>query len=195
MLTHSKSYQFKVILQDVHPPIWRRFRISQSSTIQELALAILDSMQWFGINYFRFILEKSIFFPDYDEDGERSDTHEVYIKSIIDCQSIEFEYTLHDEVGDGWMHTVIFEGEVDDDCDTKGPKCLTGERACPPDDLKQCARGYEEFVSIVMDKNHPERDQTLYDNFVKDDFDSEVFCPNSVVFKKAGPPGTDLEYW
>ena len=190
-----KSYQFKVILQDVSPPIWRRLRISKTSTIHELALAIQDSMQWFGINYFRFILEKSILVPDFDDDGEMSDTHEIMIDSIIDCETIEFEYTLQYEVGDGWIHTIIFEGEFDDDCDLKGPKCLAGERACPPDDLKQCARGYDEFLRTVMDKTHPDRDLTLYKNFTKDDFDSEVFRLESVVFRKAGPPGTTLECW
>lgn len=189
------SYQFKIVLQDVSPPIWRRIRISKNSTIQELALAIMDSMQWFGVCYFRFILEKSILVPDYEGDGEVADTHKIMTSSFVGCTDIEFEYTLHDEDGDGWMHTILFEGEVEDDCDTGGPKCLGGERGCPPEDLKGCAKGYEEFLKVVMDKHHPERDQVLYNNFMKDDFDSEVFNKETVVFRKAGPPGTKLECW
>jgi hypothetical protein len=46
-----------------------------------------------------------------------------------------------------------------------------------------------------MDKDHPDRDRTLFFNFAKDDFDSEVFNIETVEFRKAGPKGTKLECW
>jgi len=187
------AYQFKITLQGIHPPIWRRIQVPTNSTLHEFALAILDSMQWFGISYFRFVVEKSILVPYYEGDDYMRDTHVTPMNCLIGCRDIEFEYTLPEDEGAGWMHTLEYEGEVS--TTYEGPRCMDGARGCPPDDLKGCARAYEDFLKIVMDPSHPERDATLYFNFAGPDFDSERFDINTVRFRRAGPPGTTLEYW
>ena len=41
---NDKVYQFKIQLQEVKPPVWRRIRVPASSTFWDLHVAIQDSM-------------------------------------------------------------------------------------------------------------------------------------------------------
>lgn len=188
------SYQFKVTLEGVQPPIWRRFKTPKGISLNDFAYIIQDVMQWFGLYYYRFIFEKSIMVPDYENDETPDDLLDIPLELVLDCQHIQFEYALDDDhEGKGWMHTIEFEGESSEEL-TK-PICLEGERGCPPDDLDGCAEAYDDFLKIVMDKTHPNRDWVLYNNFKDDTFDSEHFEPNKKRYRKGGPVGPNLEYW
>jgi len=62
--------------------------------------------------------------------------------------------------GDNWQHEIVLEkitpvGEV-----VKIPKCLGGERHCPPEDVGGIS-GYEKFLEIIFDPTHEE-----YDHYV-----------------------------
>jgi len=72
-------------------------------------------MQWFGVSYYRFILEKSILVPDFDGiDGidRMKDSMVTPMDCILGCKEIEYEYSLRENIGNGWMHTLEFEGAV-----------------------------------------------------------------------------------
>lgn len=189
-------YQFKVTLQGIEPPIWRRFQVPKNFTLHEFAFAIEDTMQWYGICLYRYILERSIIVPDYDAGDSMMLPFEIPLSSIINCREIEFEYNLVvEEPGTQWMHTIEFEGEVV--TQQEEPRCLEGERACPPENLKGCAKAYDDFLKIVMDKNNSVdlREETLYINFMNEDFDSEHFDVNKVRYRRATLPGMDVTYW
>lgn len=63
------------------------------------------------------------------------------------------------DFGDGWEHLIEVEDEVPA-AETGGviPRCLDGERACPPEDCGG-APGYQEILLALADATHPEHDE------------------------------------
>lgn len=187
------AYQFKVTLEDIEPPVWRRFQVPKTATMADFSFAIEDSMKWSGTLLHRFIVERSIPVPDYDN-GEWYDMlTEIPLQSLVH-NTLEYEYNIGDDLGTGWMLTIKFEGEVESDCEH--PVCLDGERCCPPESLKGYAKAYDEFLRIVMDEEHPDRDEVLYINHCEDTgFDPNVFDKQTVRYRKYVPCGAKKIYW
>ena len=61
------------------------------------------------------------------------------------------------DFGDNWQHYIEVESVIDD-YDKNYPVCLAGEGNAPPEDVGG-EYGYEEFLTIMADKKHPEHDQ------------------------------------
>ncbi len=59
------------------------------------------------------------------------------------------------DYGDGWSHYVLLEGILLKEHGVKYPKCIGGERACPPEDCGG-VDGYYQVLKILSDPNHPE---------------------------------------
>jgi Plasmid pRiA4b ORF-3-like protein len=69
---------------------------------------------------------------------------------------MRFDY----DFGDGWSHDIIVEAIEPANSDLEYPRCLTGKRACPPDDCGG-PRGYGELLAILTNPSHPEHDERL----------------------------------
>ncbi|MBT2699074.1 plasmid pRiA4b ORF-3 family protein [Bacillus sp. ISL-40] len=63
------------------------------------------------------------------------------------------------DFGDGWQHTIELE-RVIENFDLNYPICLDGEGADPPEDVGG-EPGYEAFLLIISDKNHPDYEHVL----------------------------------
>ncbi len=61
----------------------------------------------------------------------------------------------------------------------KYPRCLAGERACPPEDVGG-VMGYENFLSIIKDTKNKERKELL--TWAGGKFDAEKFDAAKVNF-------------
>lgn len=57
------------------------------------------------------------------------------------------------------------------------PVCITGKRACPPEDVGG-VWGYDDFLEAISNPKHPEHDEML--EWVGGDFDPERFNLNVV---------------
>ena len=204
-------HRFKVTLQGVEPPVWRRFVLPADGTFWDLGGALTDAMGWDGICVYAFYFEEGStdWWPDLDEAsfvGLRKELQTAFVADRLKIQSrFEFEYNIGDERRDGWMHVVEFEGEVSSDDESlsmqsKGSgwggllRCLGGEHTCPPEDVGWVA-GYarlrEELrkleasypVGEVVDQDERELLLMRY-RMVPEGFDPDaVFDPASVVFR------------
>ncbi len=82
------------------------------------------------------------------------------------------------DFGDGWEHLIEVEDELPVESVTDPlPRCLGGERACPPEDCGG-PYGYAEFLEAIRDPRHPEHDGSL--EWAGRDFDPEAFDPERV---------------
>ena len=85
----------------------------------------------------------------------------------MDCDII-FDYGFYevDDEVDAWIHKIEYEGVVDD---FKGNLsiCIDGKNACPPEDALS-SDGYKEFLKVVMDRDHPDREDCLVKHFLID---------------------------
>jgi hypothetical protein len=85
---------------------------------------------------------------------------------------IRYEY----DFGDGWIHRLTLEDILIQPLKlARQPRCLTGKRACPPEDCGGIP-GYEETLEIVANPAHPEHSEmrTWIGAFDPESFDLEA---------------------
>lgn len=160
-------YQFKTTICRIEPPIWRRIQVPARYSFWDLHVAIQDAMGWLDYHLHAFRLRpkhkrRSI------EIGIPTGEVSAYIEVIPGWETpitdhftepgqiIQYEY----DFGDSWYHEVLFEGILLRTKGDKYPKCLDGERACPPEDCGG-VDGYYQLVEILQDPNHAEHEEMV----------------------------------
>jgi len=83
------------------------------------------------------------------------------------------------DFGDGWTHRIELEQVTDAIPRKKYPKCIAGERACPPENVGGTS-GYNQFVKVMMDPSHEEYEE--YKMWYDCPFNPEIFIPEHVQF-------------
>jgi hypothetical protein len=76
------------------------------------------------------------------------------------------------DFGDSWEHELLVEKRLPLDEGKRYPVCLTGKRACPPEDCGG-VWGYVSFLAAIHDPKHPEHEEML--EWIGGEFDPEVF--------------------
>jgi hypothetical protein len=86
------------------------------------------------------------------------------------------------DFGDDWEHVLEFEQLVPADGGSY-PRCVGGASACPPEDVGG-THGYAEFLQVIRDLQHPEREAMLQwaGGWSGGTFDPHAFSPGSVTF-------------
>ena len=159
-------YQFKITLEGIDPPIWRRMLVPAKYNFWDFHVAIQDSMGWldYHLHGFRFrpkhkrkLIEIGIPGDNYD-DIEIIPGWEVLITDHFTDpgQKIVYEY----DFGDSWYHEILFEGILLKIKNAKYPKCIAGERACPPEDCGS-VDGYYRIIKILQDPTHNEHEEYI----------------------------------
>jgi len=97
------------------------------------------------------------------------------IGDVLHEEGMSFSYIY--DFGDDWTHTLTVEKILPLEGYAE-PKCLDGERACPPEDCGS-VQGYYELMKIRADKNHPEYSSRIIDR-LGEDYDPEEFSIDEV---------------
>lgn len=178
--------QFKIVLADVEPRVWRRIQVPGNYTFWDLHVAIPDAMGWedYHLHEFETVepttgAKVHVGIPDDDFPDERQTRPgwQVAVASHFQVKGTRGSY-LYD-FGDGWQHAVTFEGSHAREAGVRYPRCLAGARACPPEDVGGPG-GYENFLAAVADPDHEEHEDLL--GWVGGAFDPEQFAPGAVRF-------------
>jgi len=150
-------YQIKVVLLETDPPIWRRFVVPSSVTLHRLHLVLQDVMGWTNSHLYRFqIRTKEYAEPNPDNEFCELDfknSRRTKLGQLVTKNGDVFRYEY--DFGDGWDHMLLVEGILEYDHSARYPLCLTGERACPPEDCGG-THGYAELLEIIRDPDHEE---------------------------------------
>jgi hypothetical protein len=186
MLTRQSTktpviYQLKITLKDVRPPIWRRVEVHSSTTLELLHEIIQTTMGWTNSHMHQFTIhnvhmhqftihnvEYGTPQPEFDFDVE--DEALVKLSQVVTGEKFKFLYTY--DFGDGWDHEILVEKILLPHPDSHYPFCVTGKRACPPEDCGG-AWGYSDLLAAIQDPNHPKHEERL--EWVGDDFDPAAF--------------------
>lgn len=151
--------QFKIILQNITPSIWRRIQVSDQDSFWDLHVAIQDAMGWHDSHLHEFkvinpstLKEEYIGIPDEEDDHVHAVLAgwDLKVKDYMKLKTNQKFAYLYD-FGDSWNHLIEFEGEYEKQAN-KYPICLAGERACPPEDVGGIP-GFENFLSIIKIQN------------------------------------------
>ncbi len=82
----------------------------------------------------------------------------------------KFSYTY--DFGDNWDHSIQVEKVLDAEPGVHYPRCITGKRACPPED---CGGpwGYGDFLEAIQNPKHEQHKEMM--EWSGGEFDSEKF--------------------
>lgn len=168
-------YQLKIALRDIKPPIWRRVQTKDCS-LGKLHDIIQACMGWQECHLHLFEIAGEEFgdpeqWPkEFEEDKDTLDEHRTKLSQIAGHSIKKFSYVY--DMGDGWHHTIQIEKTLPTVAGVHYPRCITGKRACPPED---CGGpwGYGDFVAAINDPQH-ERHEELLD-WIGGEFDPEAF--------------------
>lgn len=174
----TKTYQLKITLSRVKPPVWRRIKINGQATFGDLHEVIQRVMGWENAHMFEFENPEYTISPASEEDDilgfggtEGIDMEEITVEEVLKRKGAKIKYTY--DFGDNWEHQILVEEiEKDNGVLLHGAICLNGKRNCPPED---CGGpwGYMEMIEAIQDPKHPEYEEFM--EWLGDDFDPEYF--------------------
>ncbi len=159
----TKIYQFKIILKHIKPEIWRRIQVKSDINLAEFHLFLNEAMGWYNSHLHQFIIEDNYYGMCDDDlvfelDYEIKDEEDYEIKDVItkEKQKILYEY----DFGDGWEHEVVLEKILDLEDGIEYPRCIAGEKACPPEDCGSYS-GYENICELMKNSDDSEYEEMI----------------------------------
>jgi hypothetical protein len=181
--------QFLVVLPRTDPLIWRRIQVPESYSFWDLHVAIQDAMGWKDYHLHEFVVVEPkstrivrIGIPDDEMPADRPTRAgwKVPIARYLTYGTDPVRYRY--DFGDDWEHVVEFEELLPADGGAY-PRCTGGAGACPPEDVGG-THGYAEFLQVIRDEQHPEREEMLQwaRGWAGGTFDPDVFFPDAVKF-------------
>jgi hypothetical protein len=169
------AYQFKVTLRDIHPPIWRRLQVWEDATLVQLHRVLQMVMGWEDYHRHEFRISGKIYgVPDLDDERKIIDVKRTRIHGVIQHVGTEFEYVY--DLGDYWQHDLLLEAIQQPDLDASYPRCIAGERTCPPEDVGGSG-GYENYLAALADPEHEEHEDMI---LWRGPFDPEAFSVEKI---------------
>ena len=183
----EQVYRFRVILQGSTPPIWRLIEVPGCYDFWNLHCAIQDAMGWQDrhLHHFRIVNPKTglkvrMVLDDEETEPRTPDLCYGWEELLADYftddnKTAEYEY----DFGAGWKHEVVLEGVYPRFAGVAYPRCLAGQRACPPEDCGG-VHGYDELLQALKDPKHPEHKGMK--RWVGKGFDPDWFHPGEVHF-------------
>ncbi len=171
----KQVYQLKVTLLDIKPPIWRRIQVTDDITLYNLDRILQTVMGWTDSHLHEFEVHGEFYGDAGAMEGDGVDERGVTLGGLIANEKEKFHYMY--DLGDCWEHEILVEKILPVEKDVRYPVCLTGKRACPPEDCGGTP-GYEELLRILSDPSDPEHDHMFA--WLPGDLDPERFDVESV---------------
>jgi len=185
-------YQFRIVLLEIAPAIWRSVEVPGTYSFWDLHVAIQDSMGWldYHLHCFRMtrpgtdnVMQIGIPYEDaFEGDEPILPGWDVPIASYFAHPGVAAKYEY--DFGDGWEHEVTLEAIRPRQKGLRCPRCLAGERACPPEDCGGVG-GYDNLLAVMHDPTHEEYVNTLR-WLGGERFASERFNATTVKFDHPG---------
>jgi len=127
--------------------------VREDITFKELHETIQVAMGWHNAHLYSFNLDGKFLGIPADDDDYLTDASSLKLTGNFDKENASLTYQY--DFGDSWDHQLLIEKVEPIKPKEKLPKCLDGERNCPPEDCGSFP-GYENLVEIMKDKKHPE---------------------------------------
>jgi hypothetical protein len=170
----TKIYTCKVTLQASDPPIWRRFQIPADVTLGDLHYTLQIVMGWTNSHLHMFEIGRERYtavYPDvFDDDEPLNEEEDVELREVIKRKGAKLRYEY--DFGDSWFHELRLEDVSAAQPGVRYPRCLEGERACPPEDCGGM-HGYYRMLDILKHPEHKEYE--TYREWLPEAFDPDLF--------------------
>lgn len=178
-----QAAQLKVTLDLEKHKVWRRIIVPANISFSNLHEVLQEVFGWKDYHLHEFYVYGNEKVFDNDQYINHSGYHKGGYKPCINlvsneeagaypndvpmkleagiklCEYIPSKIKYNYDFGDNWQHYIEIE-RVIDDYDKNYSICLEGEGNTPPEDVGG-ESGYEEFLELTADENHPEHQQTV----------------------------------
>jgi hypothetical protein len=164
----ESRYWLHVQLTGIEPPIWRTMVVPGAISLHTLHKMLQVVMGWENAHVYLFRLsinEKTTVYglpdPEWEGAGMRiRDSRRTKLDATVWAEWLQLTYEY--DLGDSWMHQIsieriehLAEEEVREDALWIMPRCLAGERACPPEDAGGIG-GYAGLLEALDNPKHSE---------------------------------------
>ena len=171
MIAEGTVYRLKVTLRWVKPPVWRRIVVPSDMRLSDLAPVLEAAMGWLGGHLHLFEADGARYtMPDPEWPDDDLDESQFRLGEVLSSPGAGLRWDY--DFGDGWEHDVVVEAIDPADPSIEYPICLTGKRACPPEDCGGVP-GYENLFAALADPGNPDHQELL--EWAPPGFDPELF--------------------
>lgn len=145
-------YQLKISLLDCEPPVWRRVVVRPSLTFRQLHHVIQAVMGWKDYHLYEFQGNgERVGEPDpEDPDDEIVAAAWLRVRGLLRSAGDRLVYIY--DFGDDWRHEILLEDLPPASEHKTHPLCMSGERACPPEDVGG-PYGYADWLELLHDED------------------------------------------
>ncbi len=163
-------YELDVRLRYIEPAIWRRFTVPGTLTLSQLHRAVQAVMGWAGYHLYCWTIDGAMYGEPGNGELEWLNARRTRLEDVLHGpgQRVHYEYDL----GDSWEHDVTVPAIRERAPGEAVPRCLGGERACPPEDAGGVP-GYYELIEVLTNPAHPEYEERV--EWVGDTWLAEAF--------------------
>ena len=171
-------YCLKVTLQEITPPIWRRFKVTNDITLNRLHHVIQRIMGWKEAHLHQFEIREEVYSspdPDWQEELRFKSETEIKLGDIVVDESETFLYRY--DLGDRWDHELKLEAILPIDAADAYPLCVAGERNCPPENCGGTG-GYADLIRILKTPEDPQHQEMR--DWLGGGYDPEAFSAMAV---------------
>lgn len=168
-------FQVRVSLVGVKPLIWRRLLVPKAVPLARLHAILQPTMGWTNSHLHQFRVGDLLFAePDPEYAGSDAiDYRTLELRHIAPRKGSTCVYEY--DFGDGWEHLIEVEEELSAHAARSPlPRCLEGQRACPPEDCGG-PYGYREVLKALRRRAARRRgnDERAHATFDPESFDLE----------------------
>jgi hypothetical protein len=162
-------YQVTITLEGTRPPILRQVQMDDRS-LDELHDIIQAAMGWDDQHLYAYVIEGQQY-GDLECGGEfEHDAQSIRLSDLVQRGSTRFRYDY--DFGDDWKHTIDIEKTLPAEDGVHYPRCVKGERACPPEDCGG-PDGFLDLLEILGNPHHDDYAEQL--EWVGGEFDPAEF--------------------
>jgi Plasmid pRiA4b ORF-3-like protein len=168
MPVRPSIHTIKVSLRYMKPPVWRRLQVSSQTSLAELHHIIQAAMGWYDCHLHQFEVRDLYYAAPEHELDDTSDESRRTLANLRVGERFVYWY----DFGDDWYHDILVESVDRSDPALTYPRCVTGRRACPPED---CGGpwGFAELMGALGDEKHPEHE--MYREWIPAGYDPARF--------------------
>jgi Plasmid pRiA4b ORF-3-like protein len=172
-------WQLKVTIKGSKPPIWRRIQVPANLSLSTLHQILQIALGWDNYHLYEFQIGDEHYGEPTKDDAswgpEVRSARRARLNRVVGGEGGKFVYQY--DFGDDWEHAIVVEKVLPAEIGTQYPRCVTGKRACPPEDCGGIW-GYYNLLTALRDPQHEEHAQML--EWVGGEFDPEAFDASAV---------------
>jgi hypothetical protein len=126
------TYEMKVALVRVRPPVWRRVRIPASATLDELHRVIQVVFDWDDDHLHMFTADKRRYADSFFRLDECADEARARLSRVMPRVGVAMTYVY--DLGDEWEHLITLERVVVTEEPEMSAVCVGGKGDAPEED-------------------------------------------------------------